>query len=184
MIGRRRCATNDNPAQVEVSALQSDGMLKGFLLSGRWPDTTLEWVRVLVLAVRMAAVPGLLPTTTVFRVHEDVPTKPPPDAVGLVLAEGTFSGDHPLAPGQFHAVQPAGLFVLHPPSETRPSLPEVDDVASGCVLLPGLPYLGLAHRAGWVEADRSGTVISMVSRAGIDPKDDVDTAVLAMLLAA
>ena len=77
MIGRRRCATNENPAQVEVSALQSDGMLKGFLLSGRWPETTLEWVRVLVLAVRMAAVPGLLPTTTVFRVHEDVPDQTP-----------------------------------------------------------------------------------------------------------
>lgn len=169
---------------MEVSALQSDGTLSGFLLSGRWPETTLEWVRVLVLAVRMAAVPGLLPTTTVFRVHEDVPSEPPPDAVGLVLAEGTFTGERPLEPGRFQASQPPGLFVLHPPSETRPSLPEVEEVASGCVLLPGLPYLGLAHRAGWVEADRSGTVISMVTRAGIDLKDDVDTAVLAMLLAA
>ena len=136
-----------------------------------------------MLAVRMAAVPGLLPTTTVFRVHEDLPDEPPPHAVGLVLAEATVGHLRPPDPGRVGS-PPPGLFVLHPPSETRPSLPEIDEVASGCVLLPGIPYLGLTHRAGWVEADRSGTVISMVSRAGIDPNDNADTAVLAMLLAA
>jgi len=52
------------------------------------------------------------------------------------------------------------------------------------VLLPGLPYLGLDHRAGWIEADITGTITSMVSRSGIDPHADADTAVLAMLLAA
>jgi hypothetical protein len=171
-------------SQVEVSPLQSRGALRGFLLSGRWPDSTLEWVRVLLLAVRVAAVPGLLPTTTVFRVREELPDGPPGDAVGLVIAEGTFGGEHPLSPGQFSDPQPPGLLVLHPPSETRPSLPEVDDVASGCVLLPGLPHLGLDHRAGWIEADREGTITSLVSRSGVDPNADADTAVLAMLMAA
>ena len=169
---------------VQVSPLQSQGSLSGFLLSGRWPQTTLEWVQVLLLAVRVAAVPGLLPTTTVFRVREDVPDDPPPDAVGLVLAEGTFAGEHPLTPGQFAEPQPPALIVLHPPSETRPSLPEITDVASGCLLLPGLPYLGLEHRAGWIEAGRDGTITSMVSRSGVDPNADADTAVLAMLMAA
>jgi hypothetical protein len=171
-------------SQVEVSPMQSQGALSGFLLSGRWPQSTLEWVRVLLLAVRVAAVPGLLPTTTVFRVREDLPDQPPPDAVGLVIAEGTFGGVKPLTPGQFADPQPPGLIVLHPPSETRPSLPEVTEVASGCVLLPGLPYLGLDHRAGWIEADRDGTITSMVSRSGIDPAADADTAVLALLMAA
>ena len=72
--------------------------------------------------------------------------------------------------------------MLHPPSETKPSLPEYDGVASGCVLLPGLPHLGLDHRAGWAEADHTGAVCSMRGLAGIDPMDDADTAVLAMLL--
>src|SRR5690625_1178978 len=153
-------------SQVEVSPMQSRGSLSGFLLSGRWPESTLEWVRVLLLAVRVAAVPGLLPTTTVFRVREDVPDDPPDDAVGLVLAARTFGRDAPPTAGQFADPQPPGLIVLHPPSETRPSLPEVTDVASGCVLLPGLPWLGLDHRAGWIEADREGTVTSMVSRSG------------------
>jgi hypothetical protein len=62
--------------------------------------------------------------------------------------------------------------------------PEVAGVASGCVLLPGAPHLGLDHRAAWVEAEPDGTVTRLVSRRGVDPAMDVDTAVLAMLLVA
>jgi hypothetical protein len=51
-------------------------------------------------------------------------------------------------------------------------------------LLPGLPYLGLQHRAAWVEAESDGTVTSMVSRVSVDPVCHPDTAILAMLLAA
>ena len=40
---------------VEVSPLQAQGMLSGFLVSGRWPDNTVEWARFLLLAVRMAS---------------------------------------------------------------------------------------------------------------------------------
>ncbi len=169
---------------VEVAAFSAAGHLKGFVVSGRWPESTLEWVKFLVVAVRVASVPGLLAATTVFSVREELPENPQPETIGLVTAEGTFVGDDALPPGHFAGHQPAGLFVLHPPSETRPSLPELDGVASGCVLLPGLPHLGLDHRAGWVEADASGAVASMVTKAGIDPKDNADTAVLAMLLAA
>ena len=84
---------------------------------------------------------------------------------------------------QFGNPQPPGLVVLHPPSSTLRSVPEYE-VASGCLFLPGLPHLGLDHRAAWVEADREGTVTQLVSRAGIDPSGDADTAALAMLLAA
>ncbi|MTD14299.1 peptidase [Nakamurella sp. YIM 132087] len=177
-------AQPSSPQSVEVSAFQADGLLSGFVVSGRWPETTLEWLKFLVLAVRVASVPGLLPMTTVFSVREELPDNPHPGTVGLVLSEGTFVGDTALPPGHFADHQPAGLFVLHPPSETTPALPELDGVASGCVLLPGIPHLGLDHRAGWAQADHTGAVTSMVTRAGIDPKDDADTAVLAMLLAA
>ena len=169
---------------VEVSPLQAQGMLSGFLVSGRWPDNTVEWARFLLLAVRMASVPGLLPASTVFRVREERPETSLPGAVGLVLAEGPVMGDNAVLPGQFAEHQPPGLIVLHPPHEIRPSLPEQDDVAAGCVLLPGIPHLGLEHRAAWVEADRQGNIARMVSRAGIDPSQDADTAVLALFLAA
>ncbi|MGI3785617.1 MAG: hypothetical protein ACRYG2_33130, partial [Janthinobacterium lividum] len=54
---------------IEVAPLQSHGSLYGFMLIGRWPDDTVEWAEFLVLAVRMAAVPGLLGASTVFRVR-------------------------------------------------------------------------------------------------------------------
>src|SRR3712207_1071818 len=101
-----------SPSSIEVAPLQSDGSLYGFLLLGRWPADTVEWAKFLVLAVRMAAVPGLLPMSTVFRVREELPEEPQPGAVGLVVAEGQLIGEHPLAPGQFAKPQPAGLVVL------------------------------------------------------------------------
>ncbi len=168
---------------VEVAPLQSEGSLYGFLLIGRWPEDTVEWAKFLVLAVQIAAVPGMLPTSTVFRVREELPEQPQAGAVGLVVAEGQLLGKHPLRPGSFAAHQPPGLIVLHPPSSTLPTVPDYD-VASGCVFLPGLPHLGLDHRAAWVAADCEGTVTHLVSKVGIDPQGDADTAALAMLLAA
>lgn len=169
---------------IEISAFQSGGELRGFLVSGRWPDNTLEWVKFLLIAVRVAAVPGLLPYTTIFRVREELPDDPRPETVGVVMAEGTVTGIRALAPGALAGTQPPGLVVLHPPADTRPSLPEFDQVASGCVLLPGIPELGLDHRACWAEADPAGSVTNLRAKAGIDPMADADTAVLAMLLAA
>lgn len=169
---------------IEIAPFHSGGFLKGFVVSGRWPDTTKEWAQLLIVTVRIASVPGLLSTTTIFGVREELPEQPQPGTVGLVLAEGPVVGESALPPGYFAAHQPPALLILHPPSETTPSLPECTGAASGCVLLPGLPYLGLDHRAAWVEAESDGTVTSMVSRVGVDPISHPDTAILAMLLAA
>ncbi len=57
-------------------------------------------------------------------------------------------------------------------------------MASGCVLLPGAPHLGLDHRAAWVEVEPEGTVTRLVSCRSVDPLQDVDTAVLSLLMAA
>ncbi|PTR44511.1 hypothetical protein C8K38_1033 [Rhodococcus sp. OK611] len=179
-----RKGTNVNQhGHIGVSPFHAAGALRGFIISGRWPDTTKEWAQLLVFAVRVAGVPGLLPTSTVFGAHEDLPDDPEPGTVGLVVAEGPVLGESAVAPGCFAEHQPPALLVLHPPSETMPSLPECVGAASGCLLLPGVPHLGLDHRAAWVEADADGTVTSLVSRMSLDPNSDPDTAVLAMLLA-
>ncbi|MDO1481143.1 peptidase [Rhodococcus ruber] len=170
--------------QIGLAAFHTAGYLRGFVVSGRWPESTREWAQLLAVTVRVASLPGLLTTSTVFGVREELPDDPEPGTVGLVLAEGPVIGDEAVEPGRFAAHQPPALIVLHPPSETRPSLPECTGAASGCVLLPGLPHLGLEHRAAWVEAEADGTVTSLVSRVGVDPNSDPDTAVLAMLLAA
>ncbi len=169
---------------IGLAPFHSRGSRKGFVVSGRWPDSTKEWAQLLMAAVRVASLPGLLSTTTIFGVREELPDAPEPDTVGLVLAEGTVVGESAMAPGHFADHQPPALMMLHPPSETTPSLPECVGAASGCVLLPGLPHLGLEHRAAWVEAELDGTITSMVSRVGLDPISHPDTAILAMLLAA
>ena len=169
---------------VEISPFHAGGSLKGFVVSGRWPDSTKEWAQLLIVAVRVASLPGLLSTTTIFGAREELPDEPAPGTVGLVLAEGTIFGASAVSPGHFAERLPPALLMLHPPSETMPSLPECSGAASGCVLLPGLPHLGLEHRAAWVEAESDGTITSMVSRVGVDPISHPDTAILAMLLAA
>ena len=169
--------------QIGLAAFHTGGSLRGFVVSGRWPESTREWAQLLAVTVRVASLPGLLTTSTVFGVREELPDDPAPGTVGLVLAEGPVIGDEAVEPGRFAAHQPPALIMLHPPSETRPSLPECTGAASGCVLLPGLPHLGLEHRAAWVEAEADGTVTSLVSLVGVDPNSDPDTAVLAMLLA-
>lgn len=174
---------DDQTTSVEVAPLQGSSGLAGFLLLGRWPRDPVEWAKLLVLSVRMAAVPGLLPVSTVFTVAEQLPDDPHPGAVGLIAAAGPLLGENAVAPGQIAHPHPHGVVVLHPPSSTVASVAEYR-TASGCVLLPGIPHLGLDHQAAWVEADVNGTVTSLVSRSSVDPFHHPDTAALATLLAA
>src|SRR5690348_10469379 len=107
---------------VEIAPFHARGCLKGFVVSGRWPDSTKEWAQLLMVAVRVASMPGLLSTTTIFGVREELPEQPAPGTVGLVLAEGTVVGESAVPPGHFAERQPPALLMLHPPSETMPSL--------------------------------------------------------------
>lgn len=170
---------------IHVTAFEhADHSLAGFVLSGRWPTSTREWTQFLAVAVRVAARPGFLPTTTVFRAVDDLPDDPEPDTVGLVTWAGPVIGERAPRPGDLSAPQPTALLVLHPPRETVPSTPEIVGAASGALLLPGVPHLGLDHRASWVEAEPDGTVTRLVSRVGMNPLEDPDIAVLATLCAA
>ena len=146
------------------------GALKGFVVSGRWPDSTKEWAQLLMVAVRVASLPGLLSTTTIFGVTRGAARRTRSRAPSAWCSpRAPVVGESAVPPGYFAEQQPPALLMLHPPSETMPSLPECSGAASGCVLLPGLPHLGLEHRAAWVEAESDGTVTSMVSRVGRRP---------------
>ena len=161
-----------------------DRSLAGFLLHGRWPDSTREWTQFLALAVRVAAQPGSLATTTVFHATDDLPDDPQEDVVGVIAVTGPVVGSDAPSPGCLAVLAPTALVVLHPPAETVPSIPESEGAASGALLLPGVPHLGLEHRAGWVEAEPDGTVTRLLSQVGVDPLRDPDLAVLSTLLAA
>lgn len=179
-----RTDSEPDPRAVEVAPLQSEGNLAGFLLLHNWPRDTVDWARLLVLTVRMAAVPGLLPTSTVFRVDDENAHEVHPRAVGIIIAAGPVIGKGALVPGDLAPEpQPPGLLVLHPPRCTVASVPG-HEAASGCFFFPGLPHLGLDHRAAWVQADVGGHVLSLVSKGDVDPYEDADTAALASLLVA
>ncbi|MBT0567643.1 peptidase [Williamsia sp. CHRR-6] len=177
----------DDPARtttaIGLTPFHRDGELRGMLISGRWPETTLEWTQTLVASVRIACRPGFLRSTTVFGVVEDRPDNCAADTVGMMLSVGAVI-DPDFIDRAARLSSPPALVMLHPPSHTRASLPECSEVASGCVLLPGVPELGLDHRAGWAEAEADGTVVTLRNQIGVDPNADPDTAVLAMLLAA
>ncbi len=168
---------------IGLTPFGSDGVLRGMLISGRWPTGTLEWTQLLVASLRLACRPGLVPATTVFRAVEHKPAGADADTVGLLLAVGLVAVDGQVRPGMFVSPPPA-LAVIHPPAETVTPVPECETVASGCILLPGVPELGLDHRAGWALADSAGTVVGMRNAVCIDPAADPDTAVLSLLLAA
>lgn len=172
-----------DPRAVEVAPLTYHGTLAGFLLLNNWPRDTVAWSQLLVLVVRMAALPGLLQVSTVFQVKDGLPPKTHPGAVGIIIAAGRVVGEDALTPGAFDTAHPPGLLVLHPPRITVTAEPG-NSTASGCVFLPGLPHLGLDHRAAWAQADLGGRVTRLEAKGDIDPFDDADTAALATLLAA
>jgi hypothetical protein len=91
---------------IEIAPFHSRGSLKGFVVSGRWPDSTKEWAQLLIVAVRVASLPGLLSTTTIFGAREELPDEPVPGTVGLVVAEGTVVGESAVPPGHFAEHQP------------------------------------------------------------------------------
>src|ERR1700750_3516641 len=98
---------------IEIAPLHSRGSLRGFVVSGRWPDSTNEWAQVLRVAVRVASYPGLLSTTTIFGAREELPDSPQPGTVGLVMAEGTVVGESPVPPGHFAEHPPPALLMPH-----------------------------------------------------------------------
>ena len=167
--------------QVELAPFTTgERPLDGFVVSGRWPDSTQEWAQLLRLLLRIVAIPGMIRSTSVFRSLDDKPEVQGPlqHPVGMLTMAGPVIGDDAPGPGDLGHPQPSAVLLLHPPGESTESQ------ASGCVLLPGLPHLGLDHRAAWVSADADDTVTRLVASSDVDPTQDPDTAVLALLLAA
>jgi hypothetical protein len=107
----------------------------------------------------------------------------PPSALRPVR-EPAASRAHRLAPTHGDAsVHTGGRGRRAGLRQRAPYRTEAEGAESGCVLLPGIPHLGLDHRAGWVEAEADGTVTRLLSRVSIDLGEDPDIAVLATLCA-
>ena len=169
-------------SEVELAPFSTGSKaLGGFIVANRWPDSAQEWAQLLTLVVRVGAVPGLLGgCAAVLASVDDRPEIEGPidHPVGVLMHRGPVVGEDAPEPGSLGQPQPGALMLLHPPAESK------GRGASGCVLLPGIPHLGLDHRAAWVETEPDGSVSRFVAAHEVDPDQDPDTAVLALLLAA
>lgn len=130
-------------SQVEVTALcRKNFELFALAVHKRWPNNIKEWCELLHIAVQISAVEGLVKKDSIFagvKTQIEVPEtiglleykSEAVDTAGLKYREGT------------------ALMLLHAPQ---------DGVGNGTLLLPGVPHLGLDHRACWVKAEQDGTV--------------------------
>ena len=90
---------NSSGRPVEISPFHSRGSLKGFVVSGRWPNSTKEWAQLLIMAVRVASLPGIALHHNDFRCSRGTADQLQPGTVGLVLAEGTVVGESAVPQG-------------------------------------------------------------------------------------
>ncbi len=130
--GRTRCSRfrSDSPP------FQHEGKLNGILISGRWPESTLEWTQTLVGSVRIACRPGFLPTTTIFGVVEQRPAQGGDNTVGMMVAIGNVIDD---------SFVEAGRFLNNPPGAGH-AAPAVADTSVTSGMLGGRVRLRPAAR--------------------------------------
>lgn len=167
-------------ADIRLSPFQrTDKSLAGLVVSGRWPNELREWVHLMLLLTRLATTPGLVRTSEIFAATEDLPDTPADDAVGTIMDRGPAVELDRIASS---AAVPAAALVLHPPGSAGES-PGFHGTATGALLLPGLPHIGLAHQAAWVEVEPDGTVARLATALITSPSSDPDVVVLTQLLA-
>lgn len=187
------------------------GALEGFTVHDRYPRDTTEWVNLLAVVVTHAALhPVSVPRPLLFAVLDLSDTEAvgsyrealPDDArAGLVdddagtdvsppflriTALGAVAD--PAAEEPLRLVHPLGAAVLHPLGATRvDDEEERDDVpvsAAGCLLLPGIPEVGLDHRAAWAAVREDGLVSRLTYTSHASPALDADVAYLTTVMAA
>ncbi|MEY5144878.1 MAG: hypothetical protein RL745_245 [Actinomycetota bacterium] len=172
-------------ADIRLSPFQrTDKSLAGLVVSGRWPNELREWVHLMLLLTRLATTPGLVRTSEIFTATEDLPDTPAHDAVGTIMDRGPAHNlDRSTSPDAAGGAVPAAALVLHPPGAANES-PGFHGTATGALLLPGLPQIGLAHQAAWVEVEPDGTVARLATALITNPSADPDVVVLSQLLVA
>ncbi|MGD9955733.1 MAG: hypothetical protein AB7O74_07420 [Candidatus Nanopelagicales bacterium] len=187
------------------------GALEGFTVHDRYPRDTTEWVNLLAVVVTHAALhPVSVPRPMLFAVldlsdtdavgsyretlpddaraglvEDDAPTEVSPPFL-RITALGAVAD--PAAEEPLRLVHPLGAAVLHPLGATRvDDEEERDDVpgsAAGCLLLPGIPEVGLDHRAAWAAVREDGLVSRLTYTSHASPALDPDVAYLSTVMAA
>lgn len=141
-------------------------------------DSTSDWMRTLVDVLTYVAMIDALDVSTFF-VAESHPTHVDADVLLLPVAPAVDLR-HIAVPADASA-----LVVLHPPGAQRmPDLEEPDGLplASGSLVLPGVPEIGLDHRAAWAAVNIRGQVARMNFTTHAQLTENLDLTVLGALL--
>ena len=170
---------------IRLRPLEKDGMLSGFNLLGRYPQTTSEWMMTLVSILHRVATSSTLPHSTLFAVNEQHEMQE--QVVADISELATLGADLQTCRRALlnASGSPLALLVLHPAGATpEPDLeePGAHPHATGALLLPGLPTLGLDHRAAWAAVDTTGSVQRMQFTTHAHLNETLDLAVLATLI--
>lgn len=166
-----------------------DGTLVGFTMSGRHPDSTAEWTAALIAMLHQIATEPALPASTVFHACETLRTPQQPDnGIAQINTLGTVPAELDACRNALQSPDcptPLALLVLHPPGLVP--LPELEEpgsrpTASGALLLPGIPDVGLDHRAAWAAVDTAGSIQRLAFSTHASLNETVDVAVLGALI--
>jgi hypothetical protein len=186
------------------------GALEGFTIHDRYPRDTTEWVNLLAVVVTHAALHPVSVTRPLLFAVLDLSdtdavgsyreTRTDDVRAGLVEEEAGEASPpfiriaalgpvaDPAAEEPLRIVHPLGAAVIHPLGATRVDDEEDrDDVpgsAAGCLLLPGIPEVGLDHRAAWAAVREDGLVSRLTYTSHASPHHDPDVAYLATVMAA
>lgn len=165
-----------------------------FLLSGRpTPQKTSDWMRLLVIVLSYVALKDPFEQSMFYAADTPAYRETETDE-GNEVYNGVTAVFHPLAPvfslvstsrpvttpataSAFLVLHPAGAH-MHPDLEEPDSLP----VAGGALLLPGVPELGLDHRAAWAAVSVDGEIANMNYTSHAKLTEHQDIAVLSALL--
>lgn len=147
------------------------------------PLRTSDWMRALVAVLSHVATHSWslsVPTLYAAQLDGDC------DAMRIAPVSSALSPKLVDAVSAFAEMEiPAAWLVLHPVSDGQDAdLEEPNSLptASGSLLLPGIPEIGLDHRAAWAAVDIDGAVAHMRYTTHARLTETVDLAVIASVV--
>lgn len=143
---------------------------RGFELSGRVPESVLEWSHATIaMAHFIVSAEDLLIASPMFvslqevRSSSNVFIEIPVVAIGIENAERSAFGSFPLGAAVFHVE---------------------NNMAKAAMLIPGVPQAGLGHSGIYTKVDTMGRVHKLAADDDVNLQEDVDIAVLAEMFLA
>ena len=157
---------------IHLQAFWEDDQLAGYAITGRRPADPSEWACVLASVLHHGVLhPRAIPHPTLFAIDDatDIDS-PEPDLLAVVHPIGAVLEQDQLPE---LLMTPLAVAVAHPLPRYAPG-----ERSHGCLLIPGMPQLGMSPQAAWASVAVTGEITQLRSRSDISVGLDVDLTVL------